>query len=46
MHQSIVFQLIEHYLEKLVTTENEILLDRYEEFIDYLTEMIFKEVFK
>ena len=46
MHKSTIFLLLQHYLDKCLITDQEMVLDRYEEFIDFLTEMLVEEVFQ
>jgi len=40
-----LFRLLEHYLDKLADETDIIKEARYEEYIDFITEMIVKDVF-
>ena len=46
MYESQIYGLIDHYLDKLSTAKHEEIIQRYEDFIDYLTEMIIKDAFQ
>ena len=45
MHKTEILRLIDHYLDRLSTVDNEQMIQRYEDFVDYLTEAIVKDLF-
>ena len=41
-----IFRLIDHYIERLDTEFDADVIEKYTEFIDYLTEVLLKDIFE